>query len=138
MNLTDERRKAMYANKFNKARKQGFKSFNYWNKEIIPNATPQERLDDSVKIRKSIMDQALITKEEKDLANKSKYHSKKRTDVAFHGVKRSSHAIGGIHGNETQRMRKGYAHHNERDRQATADLAKLQGRKLNDSYDKYM
>ena len=117
MNLTDERRKAMYANKFNKARKQGFKSFNYWNKEIIPNARPQQRLDDSVKIRKSIMDQALITKEEKDLANKSKYHRKKRIDVSLHGVKRSNHTIGGLYGSDEQRMRKVYAHHNDNEKQ---------------------
>jgi hypothetical protein len=136
--LIDERTKPMYANKFKKARKQRFKRFNLWNDKITPNASPQKKLEDSINIRKSIMDQALITKGEKILHNKEKYYSKKLSNLAICGVKRSAHTIGGLFGSDQQRYEKTFSYYQEKCWQSTANLAMLQNRKLNSSFDKYM
>lgn len=133
MSLTDERRKAMYAGKFKKAQKKSFGSVKYWHDKIAPNSSPQKKLDDSIMIRKSILDQANITKEEQTLMNKAKYHAKKRIDVSLHGVKMYNSVRpkrNGRLGNE----KSVYNHHWQNERQAIIDHAKLQDRKIRDDF----
>lgn len=126
MAQTDASRKAMFANlsgermkntkQFQKARRTGFNAVNFVNKEFGADLTPTEKLKRSVEVRKSTLDSAHITSQEKNLKNKILRLGKERIDAMIHGGKETPRDIW------------------QKEKKAVIELAKLQNRKLREGF----
>jgi len=124
--MTTEQRKARFANlssermknpkAFEKARRSGFNAVNFVNKEFGADITPAEKLKRSVEVRKSTIDSAHISSQEKNLKNKILRLGKKRVDTMIHG------------GEETPREIW------QKEKKAVIELAKLQNVKLREGF----